>query len=121
MPEFDGIASIGISLVLGGTAVFLARESKDLLIGEQARIATRKSILRIARDHSGVTGVGQLITVHLAPDQIVAGLNIDFDNQRHASEVETIVNLLETQIRKTHPDVIALFIKPHSGLNASHT
>ncbi|MEO8318336.1 MAG: cation diffusion facilitator family transporter, partial [Bradyrhizobium sp.] len=35
--EFDGLASIGIGLVLAITALFLARESKSLLIGEPAR------------------------------------------------------------------------------------
>ena len=35
-PEFDGFASLGISLVLGVTALVLARESKELLISEPA-------------------------------------------------------------------------------------
>ena len=35
-PEFDGMGSIAIGLILAGTSLFLARESKSLLIGEPA-------------------------------------------------------------------------------------
>ncbi len=33
IPELDGVAAIGISIILGGTAIFLARESKGLADG----------------------------------------------------------------------------------------
>jgi len=36
--EFDGIASVIIGLILGGTAVWLAYETKGLLIGESANM-----------------------------------------------------------------------------------
>jgi cation diffusion facilitator family transporter len=36
MPVLDGVASVGIGLVLAATSIFLARESKGLLIGEGA-------------------------------------------------------------------------------------
>ena len=43
---FDGVASVGIGLVLATTSLFLARESKGLLIGEPAasRPADRSSV-----------------------------------------------------------------------------
>jgi cation diffusion facilitator family transporter len=48
MPELDGAASIGIALILGATAIFLARESKGLLIGEPASPEVQKKVLAIA-------------------------------------------------------------------------
>ena len=99
MPELDGVLSIGIGIVLTATAVFLARESKGLLIGEPAREPTRRPILKIAREHSGVGSVGRLIAVHLAPHQTVAIIDIDFADELSAAGVERAVNTLERQVR----------------------
>ena len=52
-PQIDGIASVAIGLLLAGSSVFLARESKSLLMGEPAYPFIRKSILSIANSHSG--------------------------------------------------------------------
>src|SRR5437660_1339378 len=52
-PLFDGVASIAIGVLLGATASVLARESKDLLIGEGAHPALTASILRIAQKEPG--------------------------------------------------------------------
>jgi cation diffusion facilitator family transporter len=109
---FDGAASVGIGLVLATTSLFLARESKGLLIGEPAREPTRRSILEIAASIPGVSAVGRLITVHLAPHQIVAALHIDFTDDLRASEIEAIAATLEDRICKANPDVTMLFISP---------
>jgi cation diffusion facilitator family transporter len=53
-PELDGAASVGIGLLLGAVALFLARESKGLLIGEPADSAVVASICAIARAQRGV-------------------------------------------------------------------
>jgi cation diffusion facilitator family transporter len=45
-PEIDGIASVGIGLLLAATSVFLARESKSLLIGEPASASSRRRAAR---------------------------------------------------------------------------
>lgn len=115
MPELDGVASIGIGLVLAATAVFLARESKSLLIGEPARELVVQSIDAMVRGHAGVSGVGRLITVHLAPDQIVVSMDVDFADDLRASEVETIVGDLDRQLKEKHSDVIALFVNPRAA------
>jgi cation diffusion facilitator family transporter len=110
--EFDGIASVGIGLILALTSLFLAREAKGLLIGEPAREPTRRSIIEIARKIPGVSNVGRLITVHLAPHQIVATLDIEFTDDLLASEIEEIAGALEDEIKKENPDVTMLFVNP---------
>jgi cation diffusion facilitator family transporter len=114
-PALDGVASIGIGVVLATTAVFLARESKGLLIGEPARASTRSSLLQIAGDQSGVDRAFNVITVHLAPNQIVAGLDLDFADDLSAADVERIVSALEVRIKERHPEVTRLFVKPKSS------
>jgi cation diffusion facilitator family transporter len=111
-PQLDGVTSIGIAAVLAVTAGFLAHESKGLLIGEPAREPIRRSIRQIAADHPGVSAVRELLTVHLAPTQIVAACDLDFRDDLRASDVEKIAVSLEQRIKHRHPEIIRLFVSP---------
>jgi len=115
MPVLDGMASIGIGSVLAATSVFLARESKGLLIGEGARGRTQRSIREIAAQCSGVEKVNDLVTVHLAPDQVVAALSLEFRDPLTTPEIEKAVVNIEQRIREKHPEVTSVFIKPQSS------
>ncbi|MDB5713176.1 MAG: cation diffusion facilitator family transporter [Sphingomonadales bacterium] len=110
-PHFDGAASIVIGLLLGLVAIFLAREAKGLLIGEAADPALVLG-LREAASRSGVMRVGEIITVHNAPDQIVAAMSVDFDNRITAGDVERIIAEIEEDVRKQFPTVTRLYIRP---------
>jgi divalent metal cation (Fe/Co/Zn/Cd) transporter len=97
---------------LAVTAVFLARESKGLLIGEPARSALCRSILEVAGTQHGIRRAAVSFTVHLAPDQIVAALDLGFDQDLPAADVEQAMATLEKRIKARHPEVIAVFVKP---------
>ena len=111
-PRLDGVASLGIAMVLAITAAFLAHESKGLLIGEPAREPIRRSILKIAMEHGGISAAGRLVTVHLAPRQIVAALDVDFVDDLRASEVEDVTRALKQKINQNHPEIVSLFVSP---------
>lgn len=113
-PVLDGVASILIGLVLGTVAVLLARESKSLLIGERADSRLGDAILRIAAEERGIESANGVLTVQLAPDQIVAALSIDFADSLRAHEVEAAVLAIEQKVRAAHPNVVALFVKPQA-------
>lgn len=114
-PEFDGAASIGIALVLTVTAIFLARETKGLLIGEPARKEVQASIRRIVEGDPAVAHVNELFTVQIGPDNVVASLNAEFQDHLKIPEVESIVNRLEDAIRSKHPEITALFVRPQTA------
>jgi cation diffusion facilitator family transporter len=113
-PVFDGAASIGIGVVLGVTAVLLARESKGLLIGEEAHPEVRSSIRRIAAAEDGVEAVNGVLTVQLAPQQVVAALSVEFADDLSATAIEKTVVALERRLKAAHPEIIALFVKPQT-------
>ena len=115
MPMLDGVASIGIGVVLAVTSIFLARESKALLIGEGARGRTQRSIRQIAAECGGVEQVNDLVTVHLAPDQVVAALSLEFRDPLTTPDIEKAVATIEQRIREKHPEVTSVFIKPQSS------
>jgi cation diffusion facilitator family transporter len=111
-PRFDGIASILIGLLLGAVAIFLAREAKGLLIGEAADPHLIEGVRRHAT-RAGVMGVGEIMTIHNAPDQIVAAVNVDFDNRLNAGEVEQIVDAIERDLQAEFPTIMRIYIRPH--------
>ncbi|WP_295634541.1 cation diffusion facilitator family transporter [Novosphingobium sp.] len=111
-PRFDGVASIVIGLLLGAVAIFLAREAKGLLIGEAADPHLIEGVRRAAT-RAGVMGVGEIMTIHNAPDQIVAAVNVDFDNRLSAGEVERIVDAIERDLQAEFPAIMRIYIRPH--------
>ena len=115
MPVLDSIASIGIGLLLAVTATIIARESKGLLLGEPATNEVNRSILAIAEAEPGIERPNGLYTVHLAPDQIVATLSVEFDDSLRTPEIEARVEHLERTIKQKHPEVIAVFVKPQAA------
>jgi cation diffusion facilitator family transporter len=112
--RWDGIASLCIAAILAGVALLLGQESKALLIGERADPKLSKDIIRIAAGMAGVCNANSIATVHLAPNNIVAYLSLDFFDYLRAPDIEHAVVELEKQIRAAHPDVSALFVKPQS-------
>jgi len=114
-PVFDGAASIVIGIILGVTATLLAKESKALLIGEAADPELVECIRGVAAAHAGIAGVGVVLTVHSAPDQITAMLSADFVDTISAGEVERIVAEIEAEVAARWPQVRRMFIRPEQG------
>jgi divalent metal cation (Fe/Co/Zn/Cd) transporter len=114
-PFFDGAASIVIGVILGFTALLLARESKGLLIGEAADPELVDGLRELACGTPGVVGVGHVMTVHSSPDQITVMINVDFRDDMLAGEVERIVCEVEREARQRWPEVQRLFIRPMQG------
>ena len=115
IPELDGVASIGISLILGTTAIFLARESKGLLMGEAALPEVQEAIRSIAERDSDVLKVNGVITSHLGPDQIVVALSLEFRDEMTVPEVEACIMRIETALRAERKDITGLFVKPQTS------
>jgi len=116
MARADGAASVLIGLVLAATSTLLARESKSLLIGERADNALTRSILAIANEacSRGRTRANGALTLHMAPDQVMAAISIEFDDGLRAPEIEELVADIERRIRHAHPEVVSVYIKPQN-------
>ena len=113
-PRLDGVASIAIGGVLAVSSLFLARETKGLLIGESAHPHVRDAILEIAaRDHA-IRSANGVLTVQMGPEQVVAALSAEFHDALNTTEIEACVNRVEAAIKAAHPAVAILFIKPQT-------
>ncbi len=114
MPQLDGIASISIAVVLAVSSMFLARETKALLIGESALPQVRDSVLEIATADPAIRTANGVLTVQMGPEQVVAALSAEFEDRLTTPEIEACVNRVEAAIKARHPEITTLFVKPQT-------
>ena len=117
--RWDGAASLAIAAILAAVAALLARESKELLIGERADPALSNAIMATAASIPGVCAANSIVTLQLAPDTVIATLSLDFFDCLRAPDIERAVMELEARVRSAHPTVSAVFVKPQSVLMAA--
>jgi len=108
---FDGIASVMIGFILGGTAIWLAWETKSLLIGESANQVVVDGIRNILKEAAGVEHINELLTMHMGPDFILVNLSLDFNDNLSTGEIEKTIAVMDQQIKAAYPSVKRLFIE----------
>lgn len=116
-PVYDGIASVLIGFVLGGTAIWLAVETKSLLIGESANRQVVDGIRRILNAEQSIQRTNEILTMHMGPDFILANISVDFQDDIPAGEIEKTIAGLDQKIKSRFSDVRRIFIEAESWLN----
>ena len=108
---FDGIASILIGLILGGTAIWLAYETKGLLIGESANKKVVEGIRAIVMNAGAVNHVNEILTMHMGPDYILVNISVDFADDTVADDIELAIDKLDREIKQQFANVKRVFIE----------
>ena len=116
---FDGLASVIIGLILGATAAWLAYETKSLLIGESANPKVVEGIRELVAREPHVDSVGEVLTMHMGPDFVLAAINADFVNSTTAEQVEQCIARLDKIIKATYPEVKRVFVEAEARVTAS--
>lgn len=114
IPYFDGGASIVIGLILAGTALWLAYETKSLLIGESANMPIVEGIRSIASSQDNIEHVNEVLTLHMGPDYILANVSLDFADRVSAQIVEDTIESIDKEIKSRYPQVKRIFIEAES-------
>jgi cation diffusion facilitator family transporter len=115
---YDGAASILIGCILGGTAIWLAYETKGLLIGESANPEIVKEIHKRAKQHKIVDRVNEVLTMHMGPDFILVNLSLDFSDSATAGKVEKTISDIDRQLKKQFPEIKRVFIEAEASAKA---
>ncbi len=108
---FDALASIGIGLVLAATAIWLAVESKGLLIGESASPEAVAAIRELVQADIRISAINEVATLHMGPNHIIVMLSVDFFDGLDSSEVETATTQLNLRIKASDAAVRRVFIE----------
>lgn len=114
MPELDGVASLCIAGVLAVTAFLLARETKGLLVGEPAHPTVARRILAVANTDPDLRNANGVTTMQMGPDQVVAMLSAEFEDDRTTPQIEACITRIEQAVKAEYPELVALFVKPQT-------
>jgi cation diffusion facilitator family transporter len=114
MPHLDGVASVVIGIILAAVAVFLAYESKGLLIGEGVDPQTRASIGRIVDADPDIDQLVRALSMHLGPKEVLLTIEVTFRTDLTAAQTAAAIERLDKAIRTLHPEVRHLFIEAQS-------
>ena len=113
--QWDGIASVMISVLLASVAWVLAFEMKALLIGEAATRRERSLIRSATLSVPDVESIGRLLTMQLGPDQILVNMDVDLVDGLTDEQVEAAMDRIEADIHAAVPTASRIFIELESA------
>lgn len=110
-PVYDAAASIAIGVLLCIVALFLARETKGLLVGEAAVDKDIDIVNDIIGSYKEVRHHGNLRSMHLGPDQILLAVDVNFWDETTAGRIEEIVKDAEARIQAEAPQFTQIYLE----------
>ena len=113
-PRWDAAGSITIGVLLMIVAVFIARDTHGLLVGERATPEMELETQKLIEGTPGVRKVTQLLTMHLGPDFIVLAVKVAFAEKMVVEDVENVIDEMERRIRGEIPEMKKIFVEPDS-------
>jgi len=113
-PTLDGLASVVIGLMLVVAALWLAAESKSLLVGEAADPELVRDLRELVLADPAVTGLGAVLTMHLGPEDVLLNIEVRFTPGLPAEEIHVAVHRIEEAVTARHPKVSRIFIEVES-------
>jgi len=108
---WDGVASMLIGVVLAVVAFVLARSSRGLLLGEAATPKSVRAIRNAVKSHPNVNEVIELLTMHLAPKQILVNTHVNLKNGLTNEQIVETIAEIEEKIKEAEPKVDMIFLE----------
>ena len=109
---WDGVASLAIAVLLVVVAYGLGRQNQRFLIGRSVSPAMRQELTDAINDAEGVDAVLELLTMRLAPDQVLVAARVDLADHLSPEDVERASDEVDTMIRDRFGDVRHVFLDP---------
>lgn len=111
-PLWGGVAALIIMVMLIFVAFALARDNKDLLIGEAIEPEKEEKIHHLIQQQDGVDKVLDLRSTRLGTDQALVAARVDVAGSVDGSQVEELSEHIDHKLRNELPEVSLVFIHP---------
>ena len=111
-PRWDAVGSMSIGVLLVAIAIVLAREMKELLIGESASDADQAAIEAALTSTREVLGLIHLRTMHLGPDELLVAAKLEFDHELDTEQLSKAIDTAERALREAVPIAKTVYIEP---------
>jgi cation diffusion facilitator family transporter len=109
---WDAIASIAIGLLLMTIGLLVNRETQSLLLGESASDEMVAAVRQAIASTAGITGVTDLRTIHVGPDDLVVAAGIVVDPRRDAAGIAQSIVEAEARVRAAVPFRTVIYLEP---------
>jgi len=113
-PRLDGMASLAIGGVLVLVALFLASESRGLLVGERADPELTDRLRLVAEAEDEVDAVEDIRSMHLGPDHVVITLRVRFASAE-GDRLAGVITRLEERLRAEDERLGDITMQPVMG------
>ncbi|MBI1268105.1 MAG: cation diffusion facilitator family transporter [Cryomorphaceae bacterium] len=111
MPIIDGFTSIAIGIILCLVAVFLAKETKGLLVGESASDDDLNVVHKILSDNQQILSYSNINTMHLGPETVLLAIKVDFADEMSNPAVEAEIVAIEKNIKEKLKHISKIYIE----------
>lgn len=102
---YDAISSVIIGIILMIFAFFLAKENKDLLIGESI---TKREYNEIAQSVMTISEVKRIVTMrtmHLGPEDVIIGIQVNLIDDLDTNQIEHVIDNIKKTIMNVLPNL----------------
>lgn len=111
-PYIDGIASILIGLLLMLVALFLVRQSRNLLMGESISAEELNKLVTLIEHNQNVSSADARLSMYLGPEEIILLIKIKFKNNLPSQKIVETIGSIRQAIQADHPDYKHIHFEP---------
>ncbi|WP_148687634.1 cation diffusion facilitator family transporter [Candidatus Nitrosocosmicus hydrocola] len=104
---YDAIGSLLIGLMLMAFAFFLARENKDLLIGESMSKRDNQNIHHIVSQIPEVNKIISIRSMHLAPEDVLIAIEVSLIDNLDTDTIESVIDNIESKVKQVIPYAVS--------------
>jgi cation diffusion facilitator family transporter len=109
---WDGVGTMAIGALLVAVAVFLAMETKSLLLGEAATPEDVRRIESALVDGDSVERIIHMKTMHLGPEELLVAAKIAVPKDESAEDIARSIDSAEKRIRAAVPIARLIYLEP---------
>jgi len=108
---YDGMASVGVGVVLSVVAFQLGADSRALLIGQAVLQEDRQRVHETISGFDEVKEILRLLTMHLGPNAALVNAEIHVMDGLDTDQIEALIERITHALQQTLPEANQVFIE----------